>query len=719
MTKDYDVFISAKELGRDGKTTRDSRLAVDILEYLSARNLSVFLSNSELEALGASAFKKTIDEALDKSQVLVAVGTTTENLEAEWVRYEWDSFFNDIISGVKPDGRVFTYIEGLEPKSLPRALRQTQAILHREGSLELLYRFIVNALDIDAAASKFKEKERAELQATPEVEPVVVPTPELASRAAESLEEADGTSAQVFQEYESMKKIRKIMAEFIPKFEQLFPDDLESRIVKQLRESKVFRIHTKRALVVGRTGAGKTTTINRLFEQEILPTAGQLTCTSCLACGEHRDGLILYDSPGIGDDEAAEDVARIACGLPQIGSPLERLKLIDLTPARSEGPARSNVHSIEEFQDQINLDYYRNNAGSISFKSFSVDDFRQWASFDFLIFVLNTTSGLPISDLRFLANTIKVASERGIQIFKVINVFDGTFKGSIAMLTPEANAKVQQAKQRLDQKLTEQGITHSGPWLLLNSRSGEGVDRLISALADALPDDALRTLERTLRTDYQHLIRGRLEARFFDYVARVAALVGVFPADYETQGIDLLEFAIQSILVTAEYLLGRGKVSFATDVIDEMVSDLQDDREKTAYRTVAREVIVPTGSVWVDGWRDLWGEHEKKIVYERVPDDTYYDIGGKKAIRLALAIGLTLRELFRDAENEARIHGKTLRKRIAGNMEIVRDRLKRCNLDAIKEILEDARDLEGKKKKKRAREAENLWKELRPVLNEG
>ena len=526
-------------------------------------------------------------------------------------------------------------------------------------------------------------------------------------------------SALVPQEYEAMKKIRKIMAEFIPEFEQLFPNDLEAKIVKQLRESEVFRIHTKRALVVGRTGAGKTTTINRLFEQEILPTAGQLTCTSCLACGEHRAGLILYDSPGIGDEEAAEDVARIACGLPQIGSPLERLKLIDLTPARSEGPTRSNVHLIEEFQDQINPDYYRNNAGSISFKSFSVDDFRQWASFDFLIFVLNTTTGLPLHDLRFLTDTIKVASEQGIQVFKVINVFDGTFQGTITTLAPGANAKVEQAKQRLDQKLTEQGITHPGPWLLLNSRSGEGVDRLISALADSLPDDVLRTLERTLRTDYQHLIRGRLEARFFDYVARVAALVGVFPADYETQGIDLLKFASQSILVTAEYLLARGKVSFATDDIDEMVSDLQDDREKTTYRTVTREVIVRTGSAWRDGWRDLWDTHEKKIVHERVPDDTYYDIGGKKAIRLALAIGLTLRDLFRDAEDEARIKGTTLKKRIAGNMEMVRDRLKRrCDTDAIKEILEDARDLEGKKKKKRAKEAENLWEELRPALDE-
>ena len=105
----YDVFVSFKELGPDGKPTRDSVLASDIHEYLSSRQLSVFLSSIELKAQGVSAFKKAIDGALDASRVLVAVGTTIANLESEWVRYEWDGFLNDILTGVKPDDRLFTY----------------------------------------------------------------------------------------------------------------------------------------------------------------------------------------------------------------------------------------------------------------------------------------------------------------------------------------------------------------------------------------------------------------------------------------------------------------------------------------------------------------------------------------------------------------------------------------------------------------------------------
>ena len=169
----YDVFVSFKELGPDGKPTRDSVLASDIHEYLSSRQLSVFLSSIELKAQGVSAFKKAIDGALDASRVLVAVGTTIANLESEWVRYEWDGFLNDILTGVKPDDRLFTYIEGLEIKQLPRALRQTQAIIHRDGSLELLYRFITNAFNVDPVASKPVDKQRSEFQGPPEVERIL------------------------------------------------------------------------------------------------------------------------------------------------------------------------------------------------------------------------------------------------------------------------------------------------------------------------------------------------------------------------------------------------------------------------------------------------------------------------------------------------------------------------------------------------------------------
>jgi hypothetical protein len=173
MNEPYDVFLSFKGLGSNGKPTRDSVLAHDIYEYLTARTLRVFYSSISLETLGVSAFKKAIDQALDRSRVLVAIGTSGENLDSEWVRYEWDSFYNDILTGVKVEGRVFVYIEDVGLASLPRALRQSQAINHKAGSLELLYNFIANAFRFEPVQSRPQKSPSHPLDRRPALEEIL------------------------------------------------------------------------------------------------------------------------------------------------------------------------------------------------------------------------------------------------------------------------------------------------------------------------------------------------------------------------------------------------------------------------------------------------------------------------------------------------------------------------------------------------------------------
>ncbi len=146
MSERFQVFISFKHLDGNGNETPDSHHAREIHRYFTDNDISAFLSTVSLEELGIAAYKKAIDDALDSARVLVAVGTSKQNLDSEWVRYEWDSFFNDILSGIKPEGRVFTYHHGVDLSSLPRALRQTQCIEHGPESLDRLYRFVAHAL---------------------------------------------------------------------------------------------------------------------------------------------------------------------------------------------------------------------------------------------------------------------------------------------------------------------------------------------------------------------------------------------------------------------------------------------------------------------------------------------------------------------------------------------------------------------------------------------
>ena len=97
MKPECDIFISCKNLDENEKPTSDLTLAMDAYNFLSGKGLSVFYSDFTLEHLGVAAYKRAIDDALDSASVVVAVGTSVENIDSQWVRYEWDSFFNDII----------------------------------------------------------------------------------------------------------------------------------------------------------------------------------------------------------------------------------------------------------------------------------------------------------------------------------------------------------------------------------------------------------------------------------------------------------------------------------------------------------------------------------------------------------------------------------------------------------------------------------------------
>jgi TIR domain len=144
-TRKFDIFISFKNLDGAGRETRDCWIAKQISTALASSGWSVFFSLDSLERLGTSAYKAVIDDALDQASVLVVVGTSRENLESPWVRYEWDGFINDIIGSAKPEGRVFTILENLLPRDLPRGLRQFKTFQYSDSEIGKLIRYIAAA----------------------------------------------------------------------------------------------------------------------------------------------------------------------------------------------------------------------------------------------------------------------------------------------------------------------------------------------------------------------------------------------------------------------------------------------------------------------------------------------------------------------------------------------------------------------------------------------
>ena len=93
----YDIFISYKHTDECGNLTEDYNLAKQLYEKLTNIGYKVFYSDNTLTEIGSSRYKKDIDEALDKTKLMIVLLTKSEYASSKWIQYEWDSFYNDYL----------------------------------------------------------------------------------------------------------------------------------------------------------------------------------------------------------------------------------------------------------------------------------------------------------------------------------------------------------------------------------------------------------------------------------------------------------------------------------------------------------------------------------------------------------------------------------------------------------------------------------------------
>ena len=159
----YEVFISFKRNALDGSgKTRDYEIASDLHKALKDAGVEAFMSEKDLFTYD---FRRKIDDALDETKILVAVGTSRDNMESENVRYEWTSFHNDILSRIKPDAQIFSYIEGMNHNDLPRALRHYESLTTDEKTR--LVEMIVKNLSKTALKLEPADETVPKIQVTP------------------------------------------------------------------------------------------------------------------------------------------------------------------------------------------------------------------------------------------------------------------------------------------------------------------------------------------------------------------------------------------------------------------------------------------------------------------------------------------------------------------------------------------------------------------------
>ena len=143
-----EVFISFKNSDGAGRQTRDAELARSLHEVLMGKGIQTFFSNSTLLTLGQSVYKRAIDEALESTKILVVIATCEEYLNSEWVRYEWESFHQDILSGMKRNSQIVPYLGSISRERTPRSLRDFQTFNTEAHSVDDVAAFVEKALHV-------------------------------------------------------------------------------------------------------------------------------------------------------------------------------------------------------------------------------------------------------------------------------------------------------------------------------------------------------------------------------------------------------------------------------------------------------------------------------------------------------------------------------------------------------------------------------------------
>ena len=149
----YEVFISYKCSDEYGNKTPDFAIAHELYTALTEMGYRVFFSSNTLEQLGSSRYKADIDAALDTAKVMVVVLSRPEYAVSQWVQYEWDSFYNDYLSGVREQANLFTLTTHTNIHDLPRTLRNVQNFDYQEGVAHVCD-YVKNAIPRPCAASE-------------------------------------------------------------------------------------------------------------------------------------------------------------------------------------------------------------------------------------------------------------------------------------------------------------------------------------------------------------------------------------------------------------------------------------------------------------------------------------------------------------------------------------------------------------------------------------
>ncbi|ACU75419.1 hypothetical protein Caci_6573 [Catenulispora acidiphila DSM 44928] len=337
----------------------------------------------------------------------------------------------------------------------------------------------------------------------------------------------------------------------------------------------------------GKTHSGKSTLGNLLVGMAgLLRSTGFQDCTDGADVLRFPRGLRYLDLPGVASSDMLENANRAVLGLPQHPdlTPVHEVRLRGFTP---DGPDRTD--SPAEAPGAAGT---TEAAEAENGRMWPVDRLRTVLPRpDLVFYVVAPHQNLNRAEQPYLADLLTAyGAERVLFVLNMFHRADGT-----PQATPQ---NLDDVRRKLDRACRAVGAALKPDRLVaLDCRTGEGLDRLLSAAQQILDDDGLLA-EVVIRQQQEAPARYRAEvaAAVADYVTQAATLTpgpdGTAHEDLETAANRLLAYARRLGTIPSGFDENRWRTSFravaaaaAAELRNEATEPIIERRSRDVTRT--------------------------------------------------------------------------------------------------------------------------------------
>jgi hypothetical protein len=339
--------------------------------------------------------------------------------------------------------------------------------------------------------------------------------------------------------------------------------DLESQqLLAELRKRDNLLAGPVQLYVVGRTGAGKTSIGNRLFGADVMKSTGHMNCTDFIGVLRLRSNLHYVDTPGAGSDEAYENWARLALGLPQLDEdPAERLGVHDFTNARLTVAGDVEDVAVSEFTP---AEWAAELAGPFAP--------------DVVVYVVAPHMQFLRTDREFLAAMLK---RHGAKLVIAFNDWDGT---TTDIHRGDAAKAIRGVYARLFPGGSPQPV-----FARVNALAGTGMSELTAQICRVIAPEKLGSMRQVLESDLKKSAQRVRSSRYRDTVNRIAARLALHTVDQKLGDQDLISAAAAGV---SRY----GVLTFEAEdlgaALDEELGDLLENSAQVVRQERQEEIKV-------------------------------------------------------------------------------------------------------------------------------